>query len=436
MQQFGHQRLSLVGPCREFRAAVVPAGLVAGQVGHHRTQGSTQRAHVGRNRSTSGGRTLTGGLFSKALDGHVDEALGCGRSAAHCSVLQKIFDDFLARIEGSQVVQAHRLDGELDDVLLGDARRTVLLLQIVAAGLYEHPLGNESHYLGARDADATVLGTAAHLVEALVQWSDIDVGDVHRHLGNAILVNIPANGLGAFQRAGLHDDVAVGITLRRTRNGVALTDGAPLLTNVEGNGVGATGRRGVEVIVDSDEEVAGANHRTARACHVFIEGTGTEVRLFLRVGDALGDALILATATDGQVLALRAEGCSLIAVARDAQLRGNALGQLAGQCGTLLQGDAADGNQRQHIGSADTGMGAMMAAHVYQLARRLHGTESGLADSLRLADKGDDGAVGGLAGVYVEQQHALDTFHSTGYLFDDFWIAPFAEIRYAFNKLF
>jgi hypothetical protein len=81
-------------------------------------------------------------------------------------------------------------------------------------------------------------------------------------------------------------------------------------------------------------------------------------------------------------------------------------------------------------------MGTVMPAHVNEFTRRADGTEGGFANGLRLTNKSDDGTVGGLTGVNVEQQYALDTFHGIGYLLNDIWIAPLTKIRHALYKLF
>ena len=52
-------------------------------------------------------------------------------------------------------------------------------------------------------------------------------------------------------------------------------------------------------------------------------------------------------------------------------------------------------------------MGAVVLAHVDHFRSLGYRTESCLADGFRTAHKGDDGAIGGLAGVYVEQTYAL-----------------------------
>ena len=179
-------------------------------------------------------------------------------------IFQQELNNFFARVERPQIAQAQRLDGHLDDVLLRNTDRAVLLLQVILARLNEHTLGDESHYLCTRDANTTVLCAAANLVEGLMQRCNINIGNVHGHLGNTVFINIPANGLRTLQRAWLHDDVAVSIAFGRAGNGVALTNRTSLLTNIEGNGISPTGRGSIQIIIDGNKEIARTHHGTTR----------------------------------------------------------------------------------------------------------------------------------------------------------------------------
>ena len=154
----------------------------------------------------------------------------------------------------------------------------------------------------------------------------VDVGDVHRHLRNLILVDIPSDGLGALEGTRLHDDVTVLVLLGRAGDGISLADGASLFAHVKRDGIGAAGRCGVEVEVGGDKEVACSDGSTTCAGHLLVERTGTEVGLLAWGREFLGQCLILALTADCQVAALGGESGSLIAVARYARLVGDALG--------------------------------------------------------------------------------------------------------------
>ena len=277
----------------------------------------------------------------------------------------------------------------------------MLLLEEIFAGIDEGLLRNEAHDLGTRDADATVLSAAAHLVEGHMQRGNVQVGHVHRHLCNAILIDEPADGLGAFQCAGLHDGITLGIFDDFTCDGIALAEGATLLAHVEGDGISATRRGGVEVIVDGNEEVACTYCCAACAGHVVVDGACPEVRLLALGRQFLGQCLVFTLAADGQVLALWCEGCGLVAVAGDAQFGGDALCQLAGQGGTLLEGDASHGNERQHVGGTHARMGSVVLTHIDELTGLAHTTEGSLHHLVGRTDKGDNGTVGSLTWVYI-----------------------------------
>ena len=81
-------------------------------------------------------------------------------------------------------------------------------------------------------------------------------------------------------------------------------------------------------------------------------------------------------------------------------------------------------------------MGAVVVAHVDEFSGFLHHAESGLASLLGLAHKGDDGAVGGLAGVHIKEFHTLDLLNLGGDLVNDIQVASFADLGDAFDKLF
>ena len=161
-----------------------------------------------------------------------------------------------------------------------------------------------------------------------MQRRDVDVGHVHRHLRDAVFVDVPSDGLGALQRSGLHDGVSVLVFLGFTGDGMALAHGTPFLTHVEGDGIGAARGSGVQVVVHGDEEVARTDGRTARALPAFLRSLARrhEVGLLAGCFQPLGQTLILSLTADSKVLPLGGEGGSLVAIAGDACLLGHSLG--------------------------------------------------------------------------------------------------------------
>ncbi len=146
-----------------------------------------------------------------------------------------------------------------------------------------------------------------------------------------------------------------------------------------------------------------------------------------------GQRLILARPADGQVLALGLECGGLVAISRDRQLVGDALGQVARQGGALLQCNAGNRNQRQNVGGAHTRVGTLMVPHIDRFGRLSDALESGLDDRLGRSDERDDRAVGRLAGIDVQHLDATRTFDGRDDPPDRLLIAPLAEIGDALN---
>ena len=429
VQQFVLQGLALDGHVAEFLPLVVVGGFATGEVGHHGAEAGGQGAHVGADAAAAGSGALAGGLVAEAAAGEVDKLL-------LRVVLNEELDDFLLGVEGLEVVETHALDGHLHDFLLADAEGALLFGQVVLAGVNEHALGDEAHDFASGDTQAAVLGATAHLVEALVHGGHLDGGDVHGDLGNAVVLDVPADGLGAFQGAGDHDGLAV-LVLDGLAAGLAtLAHGTALLAHVEGDGVGAAGGGGVEVVVDGHEEVAGTHLGGAGAGGVVVPGVGTEVGLPLLGAKARAEALVLAGAAVGQVAALGDEGGVLVAIDGDLQLFAEALAQLVGVLDNLVHRDVAHRDEGAHIGGTLARVGTVMLRHVDKLGGFLHHLVGGLEHGLRLTDEGDDGTVGGLAGVHIEKLHTLDLFNLGSDLIDDIHVAALADIGHTFNKLF
>ena len=124
-----------------------------------------------------------------------------------------------------------------------------------------------------------------------------------------------------------------------------------------------------------------------------------------------------------------------VEVNRQRQLTAHALGEAPRMRGGLLHGDAGNRNERANIGRAHARVLAAVLHHVDELAGLPNRAERRLGDGGRCADEGDDGAVGRLARVDVEQLDALDGLDLVGDLFDNRRIAAFTEIRNTFDQL-
>ena len=124
-----------------------------------------------------------------------------------------------------------------------------------------------------------------------------------------------------------------------------------------------------------------------------------------------------------------------VAVDRQAQFVAEPLGQCVSVFDGFFHRNVGDGNERADIHHAEARMLAVMFAHVDQLGRNPRAAHGRFDDRLWLADQCDDGAVGGLAGIDVEQINAVNRFDRVGDLFDDGEVVALAEVWYAFDEL-
>ncbi len=304
------------------------------------------------------------------------------------------------------------------------------------AGLEQHFLRNQADDLGAGDAQAAGCGGAGNFFVCHVQWRGVDVGDVHRHLGDAVFVDVPADGLAALQRAGNPDLFAVLVLEQFAGERAAFAGLAAFFAHVEGDGHRPTGGGGVEVVVHGHQEIAGADVRGAAAGHGVVVGIGAEIGPAGRIGDLLGQGLVFAGAAHREVLALGLVGRGLVAVARNAQLIIKTLRQLSSQRSALFQGDARHGDERKHVRRTRAGMSTVVVSHIDELLGLGGAAEGGFADGTGLADESDDGAVGGHAGVDVEHLDALDGGDGGYDVVNHGFIASFAVVGDAFDDLF
>ena len=134
----------------------------------------------------------------------------------------------------------------------------MLLLQVVASGIEHGAEGDESDELGPGNPDAACSCSFPALIERDVHRGNRDVGEVHRNLCDAVLIDKPPDGLGGLQGSRLPDLVSLGVAHNVAGDrGLALDP--PFLAHVEGDRIGAPRRRRVQVDVVGDEEIARSN---------------------------------------------------------------------------------------------------------------------------------------------------------------------------------
>ena len=222
--------LALLRPRGEFFPARVPPGLVGREVGHHRAQRGAERAHVGGNGTTPGRRTLAGGLVGKRPQIQPPQF-------SPARIPQEVLDDALLGLERGEFVEPERADGDLDQFLFGNSDGTLLLAQKMAARVEQRRQRNQADQLGARHAQAALVGRTARLVERRMHRRHGNIGEINGDLRDPVFGNEPTDGLHAFQRAGKVDRLALGVFHRIARRVFLRPAG---LADVEGDGVGAT----------------------------------------------------------------------------------------------------------------------------------------------------------------------------------------------------
>ena len=172
-----------------------------------------------------------------------------------------------------------------------------------------------------------------------MERSDIDVGNVHRYLRNAVFVYVPADCLASFQCARYHHRISVSVLHYLARQRIALSFRPAFLADVEGYGIGAAGGCGVEIEVHGNEEVPGADVACSAAGHCLIVCVRAEIRTPFRVFYLFRQCFIFASPAYRKVLSFRLVRSSFIAVARDSELPVNPFGELAGHLRAFFQCD-------------------------------------------------------------------------------------------------
>ena len=117
-----------------------------------------------------------------------------------------------------------------------------MLFEEVASGFEQCAFRYKTYDFRTRNAHTTVLSTTTHLIKGHVERRYIDIRDIHRHLCDAIFLNIPTDALRAFQRARDHDFLSVLVKFNLSGNRIALASGAAFFAHIKRNSVSAARR--------------------------------------------------------------------------------------------------------------------------------------------------------------------------------------------------
>ena len=236
--------LALLGPVGELFPAIVPASLVGREVRDHRRQRRTHRAHRGGDRTAARCGRFRSGLVDEFFECQIDErSAGTGTGRYILLGRDGVLDDLFLRLEGVEVVEAERLDGDLDELLVGHAHRALLFLEEIPSRVEHGTERNQPDQFRAGHANAARLGRVPGCIIGLMHRSYADVGQVVRHLGDAVFLDEPADALDAFEFSGDPNVAALLVFDDRPGQWIAVAFLAALLTDVEGDGVRAA-RRG------------------------------------------------------------------------------------------------------------------------------------------------------------------------------------------------
>ena len=101
----------------------------------------------------------------------------------------------------------------------------------------------------------------------------------------------------------------------------------------------------------------------------------------------------------------------------------------------LVHGDVGHWHKRAYVGCTETGVCAVVLAHVDEFLRSFHGAKCGLNHLVGRTHKGNHGAVGGFAWIHIDELAALNGLYLIGNLLDDAHIYSLGEIGHALYKL-
>ena len=105
-----------------------------------------------------------------------------------------------------------------------------------------------------------------------------------------------------------------------------------------------------------------------------------------------------------------------------------------GKPGAFDESDAAERDERDHVGGTDAGMGADVGRQIYTSDRLADCADRRFADGFRGADKSDDAAMVVGVGGLVEDGYALYGGDRVGYRIDGREVSTFRKVSDAFDE--
>src|SRR5437879_256012 len=123
----------------------------------------------------------------------------------------------------------------------------------------------------------------------------------------------------------------------------------------------------------------------------------------------------------------------LVKVNRNRKLVPDSFARLVGQRHAIFDRDAADGNKRQHVSSANARMLASMISQIDQLRRSANRAKRSLDDHLRRSDECYYRTIVICVDMPIENYHSAHRLNRASDLFDHFRLAAFAEVWYTLD---
>src|SRR5262245_8582764 len=106
------------------------------------------------------------------------------------------------------------------------------------------------------------------------------------------------------------------------------------------------------------------------------------------------------------------------------------------QFGTLVETHAENWNERQHVGSTQSRVDALMRSHVDQFTCSRYGAESRFDNSLGSGNEGDHGAIVVRIDMSIKNTRRLDGIDCPRKQLNSFELTAFAEIWYTLDDPF